>query len=310
MIAETLYVDGINGDDSNPGTKEKPLQGLRKAAELVNGKSENGPVVIKILPGTYEIDKTIVFANSRVFTENKRLVIEAAILPDDPGWKPELMPSLFSSENLYDPERPGQVTGTYGLRIKVSYVTIRGLKFLGSASHNNMYAPIERIGSELEDLLVTQCMFIGDKDSLDVYCPVIATGDKLVVDHCIFGGCHGSVVFWDGTEGASYKNNAMRYCIVDGGLISGVWTCQTDDDFQFHHNVVTDTEFFWMRKRIDEPKKYKMKDCVINAKNYSGYGVETGPTGLTGLEVTYDEKNIIKDKPIVLVRDKKARNFS
>jgi hypothetical protein len=282
---------------------------LSRAAELVNGKSENGPAVIKVLPGTYEIDKTVVFANSRVFTEKNRLVIEAAILPDDAGWRPGSMPALFSSENLYDAQKPTRVTGTYGLRIKVSHVTIRGLKFLGSASPNNMYAPIERIGSELEDMLVTQCMFIGDKDSLDIFCPVIATGDGLVVDHCIFGGCHASAVFWDGLEEGSYKNNQMRYCIVDGGLISGVWTCQTDDDLRFHNNVVTDTEFFWMRKRIDDPKRYKIRDCIVNAKNYSSYGVEAGPTGLTGPEVKYDEKNIIKGKPVVLVRDEKAKNY-
>ena len=101
----------------------------------------------------------------------------------------------------------------------------------------------------------------------------------------------------------------MRYCIVDGGLISGVWTCQTAEEFEFHHNIVTDTEFFWMRKRIDKPIIYKIKDCVVDAKHYSSYGVETGPTGLTGPEVTYDETNVIKDKPVVLVRDKKARNY-
>ena len=305
----SLYVDVISGDDSNSGTKDKPLRSIDKAAAMVNRSNGSGPAIIKIGPGIYEIDKTVVFANHRVFTEKKRLVIEAAILPDDPGWKPELMPRIFSSENLYDPEKPDRVTGTYGFRIKVSHVTIRGLKFLGSAAPNNMYAPIERIGSDLKDMLVTQCMFVGDNDSFNIYCPVIATGDKLVVDHCIFHGCHASAVFWDGPEGSVYKNNAMRYCIVDGGIISGVWTCQTAEDFEFHHNVVTDTEFFWMRKRIDKPIKYELKDCIVNSKNYSSYGIETGSTGLTGPEVKYDEKNVIKDKPVVLVRDKKARNY-
>ena len=95
------------------------------------------------------------------------------------------MPAIFSSENKYNPKKPDRVTGTYGLRIKVSHVTIRGLKFLGSAVPNTMYAPVERIGVELKDLLVTQCMFVGDNDSFNIYCPVIATGDKLVVYHCI-----------------------------------------------------------------------------------------------------------------------------
>jgi len=309
LIAETLYVNSRNGSDTNPGSMEKPLQSISKAAELVNAKPEAGPAVIKILPGTYQIDKTVVFENSRPFTQKKRLVIEAAILPDDPQWKPGLMPAVFSTENLYDPQKPDRITGTYGLRIKVSHVTIRGLKFLGSPSTNNMYAPVERIGPDLKDMLVTQCMFVGDNDSFNIYCPVIATGNKLVVDHCIFHGCHASAVFWDGVESGSYKNNAMRYCIIDGGHQSGVWTCQTDEDFNFHNNVVTDTEFFWLRKKIDKPKKYKMNDCVVNTKNYSGYAVETGPTGLTGPEVEYNEKNIIKDKPVLLIRDKKAKNY-
>ncbi len=309
LIGETLYVDGMSGDDRSPGTKDKPLRTISKAVAIVNSSNASGPTTIKIAPGVYNLTETVVLENERAYTEKNRLTIEAAVLPDDASWKPGLMPAVFSTENTHDPEKPNRVTGSYGIRIKLSHVTIRGLKFLGSAVPNNMYAPIERIGSDLKDLLITQCMFVGDNDSFNIYCPVIATGDKLIVDHCIFHGCHASAVFWDGLEGGSYKNNAMRYCIVDGGLISGVWTCQTDDDFEFHNNVVTDTEFFWMRKRIHEPIKYKMKDCVVNAKNYSSYGVETGPTGLTGPEVTYDEANIIKGKPVVLIKDKKARNY-
>jgi hypothetical protein len=307
LIAETLYVDGLIGDDSRPGTKDKPLKTIGKAAAMVNASDATGPTTIKIGFGIYNLTKAVVFENDRAYTDKNRLIIEAAVLPDDAKWRPGLMPVIFSTENRHDPEKPDQISGSYGVRIKVSHVTIRGLKFLGSAVPNNMYAPIERIGSDLEDLLVTQCMFIGDDDSFDIYCPVIATGDKLVVDHCIFHGCHASVVFWDGVEGGSYKNNAMRFCIVDGGRQSGVWTCQTVEDFEFHHNVVIDTEFFWLRKRIESPKKYKMRDCVVNVKNYSGYGVATGPTGQTKPEVTYDETGIIKDKPVLLVRDKKAK---
>ena len=308
-IGETFYVDGVNGNDGNPGTEEKPLLTIGKAAIIVNSKTEAGPTTIKVKPAVYNLTTTVAFENGRAYTEKDRLIIEASVLPDDALWKPWLMPVIFSSENKYNSEKPDRVTGTYGLRIKVSHVTIRGLKFLGSAASNNMYAPIERIGSDLKDLLVTQCMFVGDTDSFNIYCPVIATGDKLIVDHCIFHGCHASAVFWDGLEESIYKNNAMRYCIVDGGHQSGVWTCQTAEDFEFHHNVVTATEFFWMRKQIDMPKRYKMKDCIVNAKNYSCYGVETGPTGLTGPEVEYDERNISKNKPVVLVRDKKAMNY-
>lgn len=303
LTAEILYVDSNNGSDENSGTKEKPLQSLNMAAKMVNNSSASGPTAIKVLPGVYNLTETVVFNNTRPYSVKDRLVIEASILPDDAGWKPRLMPVIFSTG------KPDQMSGIYGIRVKVSHVTICGLKFLGNATPNTMYAPIERIGTELKDLLVTQCMFVGDNDSFNIYCPVIATGDKLIVDHCIFHGCHASAVFWDGIECRSYKKNAMRYCIVDGGHQSGVWTCQTAEDFEFHNNVITDTEFFWLRKRIGKPKKYKMNDCVVNTKDYSGYAVETGPTGLTGAEVKYDEINIVKDEPVVLVRNKKAKNY-
>jgi hypothetical protein len=309
ITAEVLYVDGIMGNDNNPGTKEKPLCTLGKAAILVNNNPSSGPTNIKILPGIYNLTQAVVFNNSRLYTEKERLTIEAAVLPDDLGWKPQFMPMIFSTEDLRDREKPDLITGTYGIKIKLSHVTIRGLKFLGSPIPKNMYAPIERINRGLEDQLVTQCMFVGDRDSFNIYCPAIATGHKFVVDHCIFHNCYASAVFWDGPEGISGKNNAMRYCIVDGGFVSGVWTCQTSDDFEFHHNIVTDTEYFWMRKKIESPIRYKLNDCIINVKKFSGYGVESGPIGETGAEVTYDRTNVIEGTRISLVDDKNKRDY-
>lgn len=309
VIAEVLFVDSTNGNDTNPGTREKSLSTLGKAAILVNNSSNPGPTIIKILPGIYNLTQAVVLKNSRPYTENDRLTIEASVLPDDPGWKPQLMPMIFSTEDPRNPEKPDAMTGTYGLKIKLSHVTIRGLRFLGSPVPNNMYAPIEHIDKGLEDLLVTQCMFVGDKDSFDIYCPAIATGHKFVVDHCIFHNCHASAVFWDGPEGISGKNNAMRYCIVDGGFISGVWTCRTSDDFEFHHNIVTDTEYFWMRKKTERPVRYKLNDCIINVNKFSGYGIESGPLGETGAEITYDRTNVIKGARISLVEDKNRKDY-
>ncbi|MFC1793696.1 right-handed parallel beta-helix repeat-containing protein [Planctomycetota bacterium] len=309
VTAEVLYVDGIMGNDKNPGTKEKPLYTLGKAATLVNNNPNSGPTIIKILPGIYNLTQAVVFNNSRPYTKKDRLTIEAQVLPDDPGWKPQLMPMILSTEDPRNPEKPDLITGTYGIKIKLSHVTIRGLRFLGSPVPNNMHAPIERIDKGLEDLLVTQCMFVGGKDSFDIYCPVIATGHKFMVDHCIFHNCHASAVFWDGPEGISGKNNAMRYCIVDGGFISGVWTCQTSDDFEYHHNIVTNTEYFWMRKKTERPIRYKLNDCIINVNKFSGYGIESGPTGETGAEITYDRTNVIISARISLVEDKNKRDY-
>jgi hypothetical protein len=248
----------------------------------------------------------VLFENTRPYTKEKRLTIEATVLPDDPNWKPALMPVVLSTE---DPGKPDVLTETYSLKIKNNYVTIRGLKFLGNPLSNNWHACVERIGKDLDDLLITQCMFIGDRDSFNIYCAALATGNRFVVDHCIFKNCHASVVYWDGLEGVSGKGCAMRYCIVDGAYISGVWTCQTAEDFEFNHNIVTRSDYFWMRKPGDR-QTYRLHDCIVTSnKYYSGYGNAGGPTGQTGAEVTFEEKTVIKEGKVILEKDKKVRGY-
>jgi len=214
--ATVIHVDARNGSDRNTGAVGRPLRTLGRAASLVNERTTTGHVTIKIAPGVYPLAECVEFNSPLRFAEDARLVIEASILPDEPMWQPGLMPVILSTE---DPRTgdAGQLTGTYSLKIKNSHVTVRGLKFLGNALSNNMHCCVERIGERLDDLIVTQCMFVGNKDTLNIYCAALATGDRFVVDHCIFYQCHGSVVFWDGIEGIAGKGNAMKYCIVDGG---------------------------------------------------------------------------------------------
>ena len=310
LRAETIYVDGRDGSDKNPGTKEEPVKTVGRAAEMVSSSTEPGPTTIKIAAGIYSLEESVEFNSTRSYTEKERLVVEAAVLPDDPQWEPALMPVILSIENPRRQETPVELTATYGLKIGISHVTIRGLKIMGNPLSRNWHCCLSRIGDDLDDLLVTQCIFAGDRNAIDIYCAALATGDRFVVDHCIFLNCHACTVFWDGPQGIAGKGCSMRYCIVDGAYISGVWTCRTAEDFEFHHNIVTRSEYFWMRKKIENPRKYRLYDCIITEnKNYSGYGVENGPTGLTGDEVTYDERNIIKQGTVALNKDKRARNY-
>jgi len=308
-IAQTLYVDSRNGSDTNPGTEEKPLHSIGQAAARVNSSTQPGPATIVIAPGIYNFNRCVTFETKRLYTEKDRLVIRAAVLPEESAWKPALMPIMLSTEDPRKPENIDQQTETYGLKIKLSHVTIQGLKFLGNPLQRNWHCCIERVGENLNDLIVTQCMFLGDRASLDIYCPVIATGDGLVVDHSIFYNCNACVVFWDGPQGVPGKRCAMRYCIVDGARISGIWTCQTAEDLEFHHNIVTRSEYFWMRKSGDR-QRYRVADCIVGGnKFYSGYGTESGATGPTGQEVTYQESNVVKNGKVALVKDKTASRY-
>jgi hypothetical protein len=306
--AEVLYVDGRLGQDNQTGTQSQPLKTLAQAAQRINESPASGPTTIKVAPGVYYLDRSVLIENGRNYTEQDRLTIEAAVVPDDPNWSPALMPVLLSVE---DPRQSGNLTGrteTYSIVVQNSHVTIRGLRFLGNPLPNNWHCCVSRIGRELDDLLVTQCLFLGDSAGLDIYCAALATGDRFQVDHNIFRQCHACVVFWDGPEGIGGKQCAMRYCLVEGASLSGVWTCRTKHDLEFHHNVVTGSEYFWMR-RAGDSIQYRLRDCVVtDARHYSGYGVDSGATGPTGPEVTYEEHNVIRQGRIILETDKRSQS--
>ena len=299
IVAETLYVDGKNGDDTSPGTKEKPLRTIGKAAIMVNSQTEAGPTTIKIAPGVYNLTKAVLFKNTRPYTKGKRLTIEATILPDDPNWKPVLMPVILSTEIPQEWKKTKTQIETSGLKIEISHVTICGLKFLGSPVSHIFYYPIFREGKSLEDLTVTQCLFTMDSYALSSNVAILANGHRLVVDHCIFYNCRNPIVFWN-ADGGTSKNNAMRYCIVDGAYTSGVWVCQTAEDFEFHHNIITRSKYAWMRSSSNQ-RKYRLHDCIItDNESYSG---ECGPDWklkATGTGVVYEEKDVIKTGKVVL----------
>jgi len=256
------------------------------------------------------IDEQYQQGDTRPYTKEKRLTIEASVLPDDPNWLPKHMPVILSTENSQVSQILPGITETYSIKIKINYVTVRGLKFLGNPSSNNWHCCVERIGKYLDDLLITQCMFVGDIETLDIHCAALATGDGFIVDHCIFKNCHSSVVSWDGLEKIGGKNCAMRYCIVDSAYISGIWTCQTEEDFEFYNNIITGSEYLWMRVKCEKPKKYHLHDCIVtDNKYYSGYGAAGGVTGNTGPEVSYKEENIIKAGNVDLVRDRNSKDY-
>jgi hypothetical protein len=307
--AGVLYVDSRMGNDAYSGVAGKPLQSLASAAELVNADSAPGPTTIKIAPGLYSLDGTVLFDNKRVYTQADRFTIEATVLPDDPNWLPHLMPIIASRQIPRAPGGGSAVTETYSLKIKVNHVTIRGLKFLGNAAANNWHNCIERVGKDLDDLLVTQCMFEGDRKGADIYCAALATGNRFVVDHCLFKDCGACVVFWDGMDGVAGHGCAMRYCIVEKAYLSGVWTCRTAEDFEFHHNVIVDSAYLWLRKPGDT-QTYRMRQCVTTGnKHESGYAVASGPTGPTGQTAHFEKEQVIEEGAVIFDTDEMSRRY-
>jgi ketosteroid isomerase-like protein len=93
----------------------------------------------------------------------------------------------------------------------------------------------------------------------------------------------------------------MHHCIVDGADIAAVWTCQTAEDFEFHHNVITRSQYVWMRSPGNK-KVYRLRDCVITDSKYaSGTGTASAIHGPTGADITFNEENVVKRGTVQLV---------
>jgi hypothetical protein len=125
--AQEVYVDSNTGNDKNEGTKEAPVFSIQRAADII-GSRGNNVYTIKINPGIYVLDHHVQVATEKDMTD-KRIVIEASILPDDTSWTPEKMP-VVATRSLKG-EIPESHHFVVSFLVDESHVTIRGIKFHG-----------------------------------------------------------------------------------------------------------------------------------------------------------------------------------
>ena len=236
---------------------------------------------VVVAPGLYVLSQTALFQNSKPYTATDRLIIRAEKLPDDPSWHPQLMPTIVTAVPLVADDA-GEAGS--GIRIEVSHATIQGLRFTGGLDYfykgpkqiRRSY-PIWREGSNLDDLLVKQCVFIGDEQVMPLHVGVIANGNGLVIEHDVFYNVRNAVVFWK-ADGGTSRGNAMRNCLVYGASMSGIWTVQTDgDDFDFRNNVIANSRVVWMRERGGTRHYKAVSSMFAGDENLAAYGA--GATG-------------------------------
>ncbi|MHC4842732.1 MAG: right-handed parallel beta-helix repeat-containing protein [Planctomycetota bacterium] len=75
----TLFVS-VDGDDSNPGTQDKPFATMTKARDAVRKYKEQkdkGDITVFIRGGTYTIDKTVVFSLEDSGSKNQKITYAA-----------------------------------------------------------------------------------------------------------------------------------------------------------------------------------------------------------------------------------------
>ena len=316
-----LFISAELGNDQNPGTKELPFKTLNQAADWVNRANGNGAVTIYISEGIYGLNTTATFhpANWH-FTKEERLTIRAEVLPDDSLWNPGKMPVFVSTMLLdFKPNGNSDPLGgaSYGIQIETSYVTIQGLRILGTPvverPKEGMVRrnyPIVREGRNLDDLRVSQCLFVGDEHVIPNHLGVLASGQGIVVDHCVFYKCKDAVVFWFSEKPA--ERCEMHHNLMIDNYGAAVWSWTVTDDFKFYNNVVSNNNVFWEVGR-DESRTYSISNSLVIGYNSlvnkgggaHGYGEPTDPGRLK-----FGEDVIVKKEGSLQIdMDQTHRNY-
>jgi hypothetical protein len=316
-----LFIDPNTGNDHNAGSKEQPLKSLYEAANMVNESNGTGAVTIYLSEGIYGLAATVTFHPVNWhFSKDQRLTIRAALLPDDADWNPGRMPVIISTMPLdFKPNgRQDPIGGaSYGIQIETSYVTIQGLRVLGTPVHERPKEgmvrrnyPIVREGRNLDDLRITQCLFVGDELVIPNHLGVLASGQGIVVDHCVFYQCKDAVVFWFSDKPA--ERCEMHHNLIIDNYGAAVWSWTVADDFKYYNNVVSNNNVFWEVGR-DENRTYTITNSIVVGYNSLvnkgggafGYGEPTDPKRLKyGTDVI-----IKKEGSLQIEKDPTKRNF-
>lgn len=294
LAADVVYVDSISGNDNNPGTETKPFETIAKAIEVV-GLAKNDVLTIKLNPGIH-----VLHSHQKVATQKdlkkRRITIEASILPDSSDWNPEKMPVIVSSAPKG--EFPEKERWVVAFLVEESHVSFRGLKFLGYAYPNTQYFPIVRRKMGISDLSVEQSMFVADAQSSVIQVGVLAHGNGISVDHCVFYKANNAIVYYllDG-EGPK-SGNRFTNSIVYGASEAAIWTSFPDKDFEFANNLVANGNTFWKRFYKNDASYLVRDSIVVGNQEYhlsmTDNGDKPGPKG--GLV----DKNVIHEGSVSL----------
>ncbi len=298
--AQTLYVDPLKGNDVSAGTVLAPLVSLQKAVAIAGDFSGNQPVTIILAPGLYQLTGPLKIETRNGGNDAATYTLEALIMPDDTAWNPYKMPVITSiSENndrRYFPHSAGIFIGR-------ANVSIRGLKFTGNPNPSVLYYyPIVRDTLTLNNLELSQCLFIGEKNSSPVQGAVYVEGPGIHVDHCIFYNCKNAVLAFE-----KIKDFSVTHCIVYGAYECAFWYGwhdQVNEPFTFSHNIITHGNYFWYAvSMLPTPTPMGIFEHSLISDN-EGFAETGGKTGYVKLDAPFNENNVRKTGVVQLVEVK------
>ena len=271
LSAQVLYVDAAKGREEAKGTATDPLASLEKAVALAGSFTGNEPVTIKIHPGLYVLRQQAILRTARQSDDTLSYTLEAAVLPGDSAWQPGKMPVI---QSVSPNNSEVQFVHAVGFLVGRSNVSFRGLKFLGNA-HPEVayYYPITRENESYRGLTVSQCMFIGEKNSAPIQAAIWAHGAGTHVDHSVFYGCKNAFVLIK-----AIRDFSLTHSIIHGAYEAAVWHGPDNDpQFTFRNNIVTGCNFFWLRPENTAPAYTFSHSLIANNRHYMGLYTRQGP---------------------------------
>lgn len=289
LQAQTLYIDPVKGSDTADGTAGAPLASIQRALYLAEDYTGKEEIRIKLFPGLYLLKDKIVIDKKR--SELFPFYIEAAIMPDDEDWEPTKMPVIqsISSNNSVT-----QFPHAIGFMIASDNVTLKGLKFTGNANPEvKYYYPVNRENENLKGLDISQCYFIGERNSAPVQGGIWAHGAGTRVDHCIFYNCKNALLLFK-----SISDFSLTHSIIYGAYEAAVWFGPFDSDFVFKNNIVSNCAYFWLRAENTFPKYIFSSSLIAGNDGFMGYYAKNGAVPADNYAQT--ENQIQKSGKLVL----------
>lgn len=289
-FAQVFYVDSQNGNDMNTGDVKMPFKTIQKAIDIANKLTGQGGITIKMMPGLYLLSNRVDINPVRILGDNSKFIIESAIIPGDSLWTPLKMPVVVSSSTN---NSETQFDHSTGFLVASSFVEFRGIKFYGNSNPLvNYYYPITRENPNLKNLVVSQCVFIGEKNSSIIQGGIWAQGADISINHNVFYQCRNAVLLFQNINNTVISNN-----IIYGAYESAFWMGD-DKNLIFEDNIVSNCDYFWTGNP-DSKIEFKISNSIISDnQHYSG---NWGDSGIKENKVKFIETNINKTNRIFLV---------
>ncbi|MEP7371839.1 MAG: right-handed parallel beta-helix repeat-containing protein [Chitinophagaceae bacterium] len=270
LYAQTIYVDAVKGRPEARGAIADPLPSLEQAVMLAGGFSGNEPVIVKVAPGLYTFKQLAEIRTGKKDKDTIPYIIEAMVLPDDPDWLPSKTPVI---QSVSIDNSTNQFTHCAGFLVSKNNVSFRGLKFTGNANPAvRYYYPITRESENLAGLSISQCYFIGERNSSPIQGAVWAHGAGTHVDHCIFYECKNALLLFK-----SISDFSLTHSIIYGSYEAAVWFGPFTSPFVFRDNIITHCNYFWLGPDNTKPAYQFSSSLIVENDKYMGYYTSSGP---------------------------------